>query len=129
MDCRIIDNKVIIRDGCAVSVPPNHFDDTDQTERYYGIVLKLIQNDKQARVQWMDDKSKSIENMENVQLETEIPQKPKKFVLRIKPKNQSDDAQFEADLTPKDSSNPGKCFCYFVSSLVAFGCKLLFFKI
>ena len=124
MDCRIIDNKVIIRDGCAVSVPPNHFDDTDQTERYYGIVLKLIQNDKQARVQWMDDKSKSIENMENVQLETEIPQKPKKFVLRIKPKNQSDDAQFEADLTPKDSSNPGKCF-----SLVAFGCKLLFFKI
>ena len=109
MDCRIIDSKVIIRDGSAVSVPPNHFDDTDQIERYYGIVLKLIQNDKQARVQWMDDKSKSIENIENLQLEKEIPQKPKKFVLHIKPENQSDDVQFEAE----DSSTPGKCFLLF----------------
>ena len=79
----------------------------------------------------MDDKSKSIENIENLQLETEIPQKQKKkTVLCIKPKNQSDDVQFEAeDLTSKDLSTPGKCFCYLVSSLVAFGCKLLFFKI
>ena len=50
----------------------------------------------------MDDNSKSIENIENLQLETEIPQKPKKSVLCIKPKNQSDDVQFEAeDLTQK----------------------------
>ena len=51
MDCRITDNKVVLRDGSAVSVPPNHFDDTGQIERYYGVVLKLIQNGKQARVQ------------------------------------------------------------------------------
>ena len=50
----------------------------------------------------MDDNSKSIENIENLQLETEIPQKPKKSVLCIKSKNQSDDVQFEAeDLTQK----------------------------
>ena len=45
--------------------------------------LYLIQNDKQARVQWMDDKSKSIENIENLQLETEIAQKPKKLCCAL----------------------------------------------
>ena len=33
MDCRIIDNKDVLRDGHAVSVPPNHSDDTEQIER------------------------------------------------------------------------------------------------
>ena len=50
MDGRIIDNKVAFRDGSAVSVPPNHFDDTEWIERYYEVVLKLIQNGKQAQV-------------------------------------------------------------------------------
>ena len=50
MDCRIIDNKVEFRDGSVASVPPNHFDDTERIERYYGVVLKLIQNGKQAQL-------------------------------------------------------------------------------
>ena len=62
MDCRIIDNKAVLRDGSAVSVPPNHFDDAEWIERYYGVVLKLIQNGKQAWVQWIEDNAKSIED-------------------------------------------------------------------
>ena len=81
MDCRIIDKKVLLRDGSAVSVPPNHFDDTKWIERYYGAVLKLIQNGKQAQVQWIEDNTKSIEDIKNLQLETEIPQKPKKVYI------------------------------------------------
>ena len=95
MDCSIIDNKAVLRDGNAVSVSPNHFDDTEQIERYYGVVLKLIKNGKQAQVQWIEDNTKSTEDIAHLQLETEIPQKPKKFILCIKPKDQSDDVQFE----------------------------------
>ena len=75
MDCRIIDNKIVLRDGSAVSVPPNHFDDKEWIERYYGVVLKLIQNGKQAWVQWIEDNAKSTEDTKHLQLETEIPQK------------------------------------------------------
>ena len=108
MDCRIIDKKVLLRDGSAISVPPNHFDDTKRIERYYGVVLKLIQNGKQAQVQWIEDNSKSIEDIEHLQLETEIPQKPKKFILCIKPKDQRDDVQFAMqNLTPRESSTSG----------------------
>ena len=46
MDCRIIDNKVVLRDGKASSVPTNYFDDTEWIERCYGVVLNLIQNGK-----------------------------------------------------------------------------------
>ena len=95
MDFSIIDNKVVLRDGNAVSVSPNHFDDTEQIERYYGVVLKLIKNGKQAQIQWIEDNTKSAKDIEHLQLETEIPQKPKKFILCIKPKDQSDDVQFE----------------------------------
>ena len=103
MDCRFIDNKVVLRDGSTVSVPLNHFDDTEQIERYYGVVLKLILNRKQAQVQWIEDNAKSIKDIEYLQLETEIPQKPKKVILRIKPKDQSDDVQFEMqNLTLRD---------------------------
>ena len=95
MDCSIIDNKVVLRDGNAVSVSPNHFGDTEQIERYYGVVLKLVQNGKQAQVKWTEDNTKSTEDIEHLQLETEIPQNPKEFILCIKPKDQSDDVQFE----------------------------------
>ena len=33
-------------------------------DRYYGVVLKLIQNGKQARVQWIEDNPKSIEDID-----------------------------------------------------------------
>ena len=95
MDCSIIDNKAVLRDGNAVSVSPNHFGDTEQIERYYGVVLKLVQNGKQAQVKWTEDNTKSTEDIEHLQLETEIPQKPKKFILCSKPKDQSDAVQFE----------------------------------
>ena len=62
MDCSIIDNKAVLRDGNAVSVSPNHFDDTEQIERYYGVVLKLIKNGKQAQVQWIEDNTKSTKD-------------------------------------------------------------------
>ena len=86
MDCSIIDNKVVLRDGNAVSVSPNHFDDTEQIERYYGVVLKLIQNGKQAQVQWIEDNTKSTEDIEHLQLETEIPQKPKSLYYASSPR-------------------------------------------
>ena len=35
-------------------------------DRYYGVVLKLIQNGKQARVQWIEDNTKSIEDISNL---------------------------------------------------------------
>ena len=57
MDCRIIDNKVIIRDGSAVSVPPKNFDDTDRIESYYGIVLKLNQVSRLEYSGWMISQS------------------------------------------------------------------------
>ena len=123
MNYRIINNKVVLRDGSAVSVPPNHFDDTVQNGRYYGVVLRLIQNGKQAQVQWIEDNAKSIEDIEHLQLEAEIPQKLKKFILSIKPKDQSDDVQFEMqNLTPRDSSTPGnpRCFCYMLEIVPKF---------
>ena len=67
--------------------------------------MKLIQNGKQAQLWWIEDKAKSLEDIEHLHLETEIPQKLKKFILHIKAKDQSDDVQFEMqNLTPRDSS-------------------------
>ena len=61
--------------------------------------------------------AKSIEDIKHLELETEIPQKPKKFVLVIKRKDQSDDVQFEMQtLTPRDSSIPGNPRCYITKS-------------
>ena len=94
MDCSIIDNKVVLRDGNAVSVSPNHFDDTEQIERYYGVVLKLIKMVNKLKYNGLKTIQSQLKT-EHLQLETEIPQKPKKFILCIKPKDQSDDVQFE----------------------------------
>ena len=79
--------------------------------------MKLIQNGKLARVEWIEDNAKSIEDIEHLQLETEIPQK-QKSLLCIKPKDQNHDVQFEMqNLTPRDSSTPGnpRCFCYMLN--------------
>ena len=73
MDCRIIDNKVVLRDGSIVSVPADYFEDPEQTVCYFVKVLKMIDSGKQARVQWIQDNTKSIEDVDNLQLETEFP--------------------------------------------------------
>ena len=88
MDCRIIDNKEVLKDGSIVSVPADYFEDLKQTDCYLVKVLKMIGNGKQARVQWIQDNTKSIEDVDNLQLETEFPPKSKnKFILRIKPQS------------------------------------------
>ena len=48
MNCRITDNKVVLRNGSAVSVTYNQFENREQIERYNGAVLKLIQNGEQT---------------------------------------------------------------------------------
>ena len=52
MDCRIYDPTVIIRDGIIVSVGASHFGDKDQAEKYYGVVIRLVEAGKCARVKW-----------------------------------------------------------------------------
>ena len=89
MNCRITDNKVVLRNGSAVSVPYNQFENTDQIERYNGAVLKLIQNGEQTWLLWIEYNAKSIEDIKHLQLETDIPhKKTKESKLWIKPKDQ-----------------------------------------
>ena len=115
MDCRIIDNKVVLRDGSIVSDPVDYFEDPDQTVWYFGKVLKMIDNGKQARVQWMQDNTKSIEDVDNLQLEAEFSPKTKsKFILHIKPQSSNNsNIHFQADstLASVDSSTPGFNCC------------------
>ena len=128
MDCRIIDCKVVVRDGSVVSVRKEHFGDDDRKDRYYGTVVKLIQDDKKARVKWVEDDSQSIEEVEILTLESSLPEylkavqipdksTKKKFSLRIIPSSAgaSKDVDFIATpscskFTSMDSSTPGKCF-------------------
>ena len=42
------DSKIVLS---IVSVPPDHFGEEAQTERYFGAVLRLTQ-DERARVRW-----------------------------------------------------------------------------
>ena len=51
MDCRITDSKNVLRADSIVSVPPDHFEEEAQTERYFGAVLRLTQ-DERARARW-----------------------------------------------------------------------------
>ena len=68
MDYRIIDNKVVLIDGSIVSVPADYFEDSEHTDCYFGKVLKMIDNVKQGRVQWIQYNTKSIEDVDNLQL-------------------------------------------------------------
>ena len=115
MDCRIIDNKVVLRDGSIVSVPADYFEDPEQTDCYFVKVLKMIDSGKQARVQWIQDNTKLIEDVDNLQLETEFPPKSKnKFILHIKPQSSNNsNIHFQADstLASVDSSTPGFNCC------------------
>ena len=49
---QIYNPTVIIRDGSIVSVGASHFGDKDQAEKYYGVVIRLVEAGKCARVKW-----------------------------------------------------------------------------
>ena len=101
MDCRIYESTMITRDGSTVSVGASHFDNKDWAEKYYGIVIRLIEAGKCARVKWNEDSIMSIENIDDLVLEKEVPEK-KKFDLQIQPPNLewTSDFHLEAISTP-----------------------------
>ena len=120
--CKIIDNQVVLRDGSIISVPQDYFGDPEQTDCYFGKVLKMIDNGKQVRVQWFQDNTKSIEDVDNLQLETEFPPKSKnKFILHIKPQSSNNsNIHFQADstLASVDSSTPGFHCCLLINDML-----------
>ena len=102
MDCRIYDPKVVIRENSVVSVPPNHFGDNDRSSRFFGSVIRLVEDGNCARVKWNEDSTTSIEKVEDLALEKEIPPADKqKFQLRILPTAQ------DIVGSPADTSSPG----------------------
>ena len=90
MNCRLTDNKVVLRNGSAVSVPYNQFENTEQIERYNGAVLKLIQNGEQTWLLWIEYNAKSIEDIQIISSLRQIyhKKKTKEFKLCITPKDQ-----------------------------------------
>ena len=50
MDCRIDDLTVIVIDDSIVSVRASHFGDTDCVEKYYEVVIRLMEDGKCVRV-------------------------------------------------------------------------------
>ena len=73
MDCRIIDCIVVVRDGSLVFVAPNHFGQADRSDRYFGRVVRVV-HDKSAQIKWFEDDTISIEPLDALQLEVEIPE-------------------------------------------------------
>ena len=73
MDCRITDCRVVVREGSIVSVPPDHFGIAGRQDRYYGLVKKIIQNDKKVQNSWVEDNTISIKDVVLLQLETSMP--------------------------------------------------------
>ena len=73
MDCRITDCRVLVREGSTVSVPPDHFHIAGRQDRYYGLVKKIIQNDKKVQNSWVEDNTISIKDVVLLQLETSMP--------------------------------------------------------
>lgn len=65
MDCRTTDFTVIIREGSIVSVSSDHFDQESKTEKYYGRVVRIIQEREQAHVKWEDDESFSVKRIDD----------------------------------------------------------------
>jgi len=64
-------NKKSIKAGDTVSVDTNYFDVTGRTQRYSGVVIRMIdQNERQdARVKWLDDGAISVVPVEDLTLE------------------------------------------------------------
>ena len=53
----------------------SHFGDKDRAEKYYGVVIKLVEAGKCARVKWNEDSTMSIENIDDLVLEKEVPKR------------------------------------------------------
>ena len=108
MDCRIYDPAVITRDGSIASVDASHFGNKDWAEKYCGIVIRLVEAGKCARVKWNEDSTISIENTDDLVLKKEVPKK-KKSELQIQSLNLewTSDFQLQAISTPDVTSTPG----------------------
>ena len=76
MDCGIITCKIVVRDGSLVSVAPNHFGQSDRSDCYFGRVVRVV-HDESARNKWFEDDTISIEPLDVLLLEVEIPEKKK----------------------------------------------------
>ena len=68
MNFRIIDCKVVIRDG-NICLAPNYFGIDERRDRYYRKVIRLTENQNSARVRWFIE---SIKSLGSLQLETEV---------------------------------------------------------
>ena len=90
-----------------VPVGASHFGDKDQAEKYYGLLIRLVEAGKWARVKWNEDSTMSTENIDDLVLEKEVPKK-KKFELWIQPLNfeWTSDFQLEAISTLHVTSTP-----------------------
>ena len=75
MDCRIYEPTVIIRDDSVVSVDASLFGDKDRAEKYYRVVIRLVEAGKCARVKGNEDSTMSIENIDDLVLEKEVPKR------------------------------------------------------
>ena len=84
MDCRIIDSKVVVRDSNLVSFAPNNFGQADRSDHYFGRVVRAAHNEN-AQIKSFEDDTISVEPLDVLQLEVEIPEKKKpKFQMCIK---------------------------------------------
>ena len=70
MDCRIIDCKVVLRDGSLVSVAPNHFGQAGRSDRYFGRVVRVV-HDESSQIKWFEDDTISVEPLDVLQLEVD----------------------------------------------------------
>ena len=84
MDCRISDCTVIIKERSLISVSSDNFDEECRTKKYYGRVVRIIQEGEQARMKWEDDGSLSVERLYDLNPEKDNSKK-KAFQLRIAP--------------------------------------------
>ena len=91
MDCRIVR-----REGNIVSLTPNYFGAASRNSSYFGTIKKMLHEDKMTHVQWQEDGTTSIIDIDILQLETSMPKKQvsnnfpslkikRKFNLPIKP--------------------------------------------
>ena len=108
MDCRIYEPTVIIKDGSVVSVDASLFGGKDWAEKYYRVVIRLVEAGKCARVKGNEDSTMSIENIDDLVLEKEVSKK-KKFEFWIQPPNLewTSDFQLQAISVPDFTSTPG----------------------
>ena len=59
MDCRIIDSKIVVKDGNIVSVSPYYFGINKRNTCYYWTVVRVVHND-QAKVKRYEDKPPNL---------------------------------------------------------------------